>query len=234
MDKQEAYKLIAKKFPLAYKIKFIGEVHDGFQFEVIMTSTESHSNSRYTVASDGNITSVITNVESKSEKLIKLINEEDINLEPLAQELKSAIEKIFPKSTTVVSKVRTGDDYFFLKFYLAGSRSEVGNEIWENDICDFSFSIYNRGSAGHSVQMARRVNVEPGDEIQIEGSSTSITIKPEDRMYAQGRLKTGWVNRKTSPEKVVPYMVKHFEKVKQLLGQNLDKMFDPEFVKSKI
>ncbi len=82
--------------------------------------------------------------------------------------------------------------------------------------------------------MGRKVFVEPGDEIQLESSMTSIAVKPEDRMYAQGRLKTGWINRKTSPDKVVPYFVKYFEKVKTLLGQNLDKMFDPEFVKSKI
>lgn len=172
---------------------------------------------------------------NKSERLIGIVEEAtDINLEPLSQELKTAIQNIFPRSTVVVSTPKLGDDWFSLRFYLAGSRSEVGNEIWDNDICNFLFAIYNRGSKGHSVQMGRRVHVEPGDEIQLESSMSSITIKPEDRMYAQGRLKTGWINRKTSPDKVVPYFVKYFEKVKQLLGQNLDKMFDPEFVKSKI
>ncbi len=51
---------------------------------------------------------------NKSQRLIGIVEETvDINLEPIAQELKTAVQSIFPKSTVIVSQPKLGDDYFF-------------------------------------------------------------------------------------------------------------------------
>ncbi len=83
MTKQEAHKIISKKFPIAYSIKFESEGDEGFLFDVQLKRDDQVSDS-YIVEPDGNVVSTadLRNREAdesrskkmtKSENLIKLI-----------------------------------------------------------------------------------------------------------------------------------------------------------------
>lgn len=136
----------------------------------------------------------------------------------LAQALEEAIKKSFPKSTVAV-RVQNSlgpGKVIYIFFAVAGSKSEVTNGIWENDISMTKIHIYGVNDDG---TLKDQLDLHP-----VVGGS--ITTKPTEKFMAQGRLKVGLRKKKGTPEQIVKHVDAYFAKLLKALKENSDKLFD--------
>ncbi len=130
--------------------------------------------------------------------------------------LQDAILKSFPESTVEVS-IRTGlgEPYCVVYFTLGKGSLEYANQIAENDNVIHKIMIYGFDAEGN-----------PNDVLSVESNYGSFYTKSDNRMFAFGKIKTGWRNFKSDKRSTVVKIGKYFEKVKSLLQENFDKLTD--------
>jgi hypothetical protein len=152
---------------------------------------------------------------SRAQEYLKskgLLNEDStpISAVDFMAKIDSTIKSIFPDSYIVVNSRALGGDSIMIKFALGKDRSEWENEIIEND------PIYNIYWMHDSIDKTTG-NMKP--TFAIESNMTSISLK-----NFAGRIKTGWMKKTGTPEKILEHIKKHFTKIKDLAKQNKDKL----------
>lgn len=155
-----------------------------------------------------------------------MFKEEVNNATQLAEELLTELKKIFPRSYWNIQFSSKIYPSIGISFALGKDKSEWANGIFDNDNARQSLRIGNFNDDGSFK-----------DSFKIEGTITSVYVKPrpEDKYMAYSRIKTPWRNKTVAkPEQVIDYLKKYFISLKKLLGDHIDEMVDPEFVKSKI
>ncbi|NIT79676.1 MAG: hypothetical protein GWN58_33510 [Anaerolineae bacterium] len=138
----------------------------------------------------------------------------------LAKAIEAAIRKHFPKShlKVWVSKGGIGGTTIDLDFAVAGSKSEVANGIWHNDISLTRAVIYGLDADGN---LKERLEFHPA-------MGGSITTKPTEKHMAQGRLKVGLRKKKGTPEQVLKHIDTYFKKLHKAIVDNADKLQDED------
>lgn len=141
-------------------------------------------------------------------------------VDELVTALEEAISNTFPESYVDVElSERLGKDVT-IRFALGKDKSEFPNGYFDND-------------------RAKQVIVVAYDQINDDNT---LFDKINVRLIKGGyiinsdydRIKVGFRKKTDTPEKIVQYIDKYFQQVKQVLIENADQMEDPEFVKSKL
>ena len=135
------------------------------------------------------------------------------------EKLQDSIKAIFPHSyVSVSSNNGFGSASIVISFLMAKDASECSNGIEQND--DFRHTIWIYGVDAEGNHMTDK-------QLSVECSTGSFSIKSENRMLAYGRVNTKWRNFKTdSEDKAVTKIATYFEKMKDLIAQNKDRLTD--------
>lgn len=143
--------------------------------------------------------------------VVSSILQEKINdASAMAKAIETAIKKHFPKSTVNVSPKRAlGKPSIYLFFAVAGSRSEVNNGIWENDLSLTKAYINGVNDDG---TLHPRMMFDPfmGGGIHTNPPYVKVGL----------RKKTG------TPEQIVKHIDSYFAKLLSALKSNADKIPD--------
>lgn len=149
-----------------------------------------------------------------------ILNEEatEISEKDYVNKIEETIKKYFPDSYIVVTdKGMLGGDSILIKFAFGKDKSEWENGIIHND--NGWMHIWLHESFTKDGKMKPMIDVE---------SDTAGRINTIDRES----IKTGWRNKKGTPDQILSHIDKFFAKLKQTVIANKDKMDD--IVKSKI
>ncbi len=135
------------------------------------------------------------------------------------EKLHDSIKEIFPHSfVSVKSNNGFGQASMVIQFRLGKDSSEYPNAIHNND--DFSHTIWIYGVDAEG-------NHETNKQLSVECSTGSFSIKSENRMLAFSSVNTKWRNFKTdSEDKAVIKIATYFERLKDLIAQNKDRLTD--------
>lgn len=167
-----------------------------------------------------------------NEEIINEVDEEVINeastmtVSEFVSGLESAVKKIFPRSFVQIYSGKNLGSSITFRFALGKDKSEWQNGIIQNDPL---FHLWMIGWESF-VDDAFTKDKIPA-ELSVGGS---LTITPEEGSYmAQGRAKIGWRKKTLPPDKLIKGFSDYFKKVKKVLKDNQDKLFDKDLELAK-
>jgi hypothetical protein len=156
-------------------------------------------------------------------KIDSVLNEADGDSvgEDMVKELRDSIKAIFPKSFVDVSfRKILGDNYISINFALGADESEWANRIIDNDPSLTRISIDALdGELGEGITLPEKLDVRLA-------RGGRLLVKPDSPHLAFSAVKTGWRNKKGTPEQITKHTINYFEKLKQTIKANLDNMTD--------
>lgn len=147
-------------------------------------------------------------------------------VDELIAALTEAISNTFPKSFVDVSfSERLGKDVT-IRFALGKDKSEFPNGYIENDPAKQIIMVaYDQINDDNTLFDKINVKMVQGDNIAVPSKVPHLAFE---------RIKVGFRKRTDTPERIVQYIDNYFQKLKQVLIENVDQMENPEFVKSKL
>jgi hypothetical protein len=136
--------------------------------------------------------------------------------EELARAIESSIRKHFPKSYVSVNVASgIGGPSIRLTFAVAGSKEEVPNKIWNNDISLTKGFIWGLNKDG---TLKDKLEWDPA-------MGGSFLINPEQGSpNAFSKIKVGLRKKKGTPEQVVKHLDNYFKKLAATIKSNIDKI----------
>ena len=134
---------------------------------------------------------------------------EDVNMSAVdfMAKLDSTIRSVFPDSHIYISNRVLGNDSIHISFALGKDNKEWINGIIQNDPANNHYWMHDSiDSLGNIKSIITIESAEAG----------SIYNKDHNR------IKTGWMKKTGSPDKILDHLKKHFIKMKEVGKQNKD------------
>ena len=140
------------------------------------------------------------------------------SVESFIAKLESGIRKIFPKSFIKIEKPVFGGEALLFEF--AGSNGKWEHNFIANDPLYHIMGIHGANPI-HNIEDNPNPNM--GDKIETElmiGGSIKLSGTLEDNLYENKSIKTGFRDVKGSPDKVISYLIRYFQKLKKIAFEN--------------
>lgn len=138
------------------------------------------------------------------------------------QDFTNAIEdtyyKHFPASRCTAKFDTRFYSSIWVNCFLAGDKSELSGNYWDNDIMSIAFSIH-----AESGEFSKDVTLESElpETIVLEVEHKSYLIKPESRNMVYGRRKLSFRKATGNAEKMLQVFDKYFAQLKESLVNDL-------------
>jgi hypothetical protein len=135
------------------------------------------------------------------------IEEKKYTKDEFINELDKTIKDIFPKSYVRVSnKAAFGNDSINITLLLGKDKSEFENGISHNDPLQETIWIHECIDDNENIKDIITAENPYGGRLHLNDYSSKV--------------KTGWRNKTTSPQKMIDYLKKYFENVKKIVIEN--------------
>lgn len=142
----------------------------------------------------------------------------NIIMKDFLQEIEKTYGKYFTNSKCVVE---FGSLYksIYVRCYLVNNKNESINNIVQNDMFSISFSIKTENG-----EFSKDINLESlvPENLVIEVTDNSYTIKPELQYMAYGRRKLNYRKTKGDSTKLLKTFDKYFKKLSEELKKDIE------------
>lgn len=145
----------------------------------------------------------------------------------LGEEMKKAIQKIFPKSLVYGGyEVSFGSGAIFITFTLGKDDKDFANRIEHNDPARTIFAIQRGFDTEGNIT---------SDKLVLERThGVGFAVNPAEGSYlAMDRHKVGFRKTTGDSKKIVTAIKKYFEKLKKELQANRENVYGLELIKDK-